>query len=53
MTRDDVRMIFGNIMDFVVFSEMFLGYLRDAPGDVLEDEKGDDWVGMLFLEMVR
>ena len=53
MTRDDVRMIFGNITDFAMFSETFFGYLRDAPGDVLEDEKGDDWVEVLFLEMVR
>lgn len=53
MTKEDVRIIFGNITDLAVFSEMFSERLQDALGDVLEDGKGDDWVGALFLEMVR
>ena len=52
MTRDDVHMIFGNITDLTMFSRTFSEHLQDALGDVLEDGKGDDWVGALFLEMV-
>ena len=46
-------MSIGNITDFAMFPETFSEYLQDAPGDILEEGKGDDWVGALFLEMVR
>ena len=36
-----------------MFSEMFAERLQEALGDVLEDGKGEDWVGALFLEIVR
>ena len=36
-----------------MFSETFSDRLQDALGTVLEDGKGNDWVGALFLEMVR
>lgn len=53
MSRDDARIIFGNITDLAMFSENFSERLQEALGDVLEDGKGDDYVGALFLEMVR
>lgn len=53
MTKDDVRIIFGNITELAVFSDMFSERLQEALGDVLEDGKGEDWVGALFLEIVR
>ena len=44
----------GNVMDLAMFSETFSEHLQDALGDVLEEGKGDDWVGVLFLDsMVR
>ena len=46
-------MIFGNIADLTMFPETFSERVQDALGDVLEDGKGNDWVGALFLEMVR
>lgn len=52
MTKEDVRVIFGNITDLAAFSDFFSERLQDALGGVLEDSKGDDWVGALFLEMV-
>ncbi|EJD08317.1 uncharacterized protein FOMMEDRAFT_144281 [Fomitiporia mediterranea MF3/22] len=52
MTKDDVRTIFGNITELAVFSDMFSERLQEALGDVLEDGKGEDWVGALFLEII-
>lgn len=52
MTKDDVRIIFGNIAELAVFSDMFSERLQEALGDVLEDGKGEDTVGTLFLEVV-
>ncbi|THH09079.1 hypothetical protein EW145_g2266 [Phellinidium pouzarii] len=52
MTKDDVRVIFGNIAELAVFSDTFSERLQDALGDVLEDGKGEDWVGALFLEII-
>ena len=40
-------------MDLTMFPETFSERVQDALGDVLEDRKGNDWVGALFLEMVR
>ena len=53
MGKDDARIIFGNITELAMFSEMFAERLQEALGDVLEDGKGEDWVGALFLEIVR
>ncbi|KAL5512483.1 hypothetical protein ACEPAG_3136 [Sanghuangporus baumii] len=52
MGKDDARIIFGNITELAMFSEMFSERLQEALGDVLEDGKGEDWVGALFLEIV-
>ena len=52
MTKDDVRIIFGNIAELAEFSSMFTDRLQEALGDILEDGDGEDWVGALFLEIV-
>ncbi|KAI5117982.1 hypothetical protein M0805_009199 [Coniferiporia weirii] len=52
MTKEDVRTIFGNITELAMFSDMFSERLQEALGDVLEDGKGEDWVGALFLEII-
>ena len=53
MTKDDVRIIFSNISELAAFSDMFSERLQDALGNILDDGKGEDWVGALFLEIVR
>ena len=52
MTKEDVRLIFGNITELALFAETFSDRLQEALGDVLEDGKGEDWVGALFLQVV-
>ena len=52
MTKDDVRIIFGNIAELAEFSSMFTDRLQEALGDILEDGDGEDLVGALFLEIV-
>ncbi|KAH8110448.1 hypothetical protein DFH11DRAFT_1803816 [Phellopilus nigrolimitatus] len=47
MTKDDVRVIFSNITELAVFSDMFSDRLQEALGDVLEDGKGEDWIPQL------
>lgn len=53
MTRDDVRIIFGNIKELACFSDAFGDALEEALGDVLEDGTDEDYVGDLFLRIVR
>lgn len=52
MSKEDVRLIFGNITELALFAETFSDRLQEALGDVLEDGKGEDWVGALFLQVV-
>ncbi|KAF9235247.1 hypothetical protein BU15DRAFT_89614 [Melanogaster broomeanus] len=52
MTRDDVRIIFGNISDLALFSDRFVERLEEALGGVLEGGSGEDTVGALFLEII-
>ena len=52
MTRDDVRIIFGNIGDLAMFSDHFVDRLEDALGGSLDGGSGEDRVGALFLEIV-
>ncbi|KAF8845915.1 hypothetical protein BDN67DRAFT_1872 [Paxillus ammoniavirescens] len=52
MTRDDVRIIFGNINDLALFSDQFVERLEEALGGVLEGGSGEDSVGALFLELI-
>lgn len=53
MTKEDVKIVFSNIADLALFSDLFTEKLEDALGSVLSDGAGQDSVGALFLEMVR
>jgi hypothetical protein len=53
MTREDTRIIFGNIAELAVFSDMFCERLEEALGCIVEEGKREDHVGELFLEIVR
>jgi len=53
MTKEDVKIIFNNVADLALFSDFFTERLEDALGSVLEGGAGQDYVGALFLEMVR
>lgn len=53
MTKEDIRIIFGNITDLATFSESFAEHLQGALGEIFEEGKGDDRIGALFLKMVR
>lgn len=52
MTKEDVRLIFGNITELALFADMFCDCLEEALGDVLENGMGEDSVGALFLRIV-
>ncbi|KAF8131885.1 hypothetical protein EV363DRAFT_1398292 [Boletus edulis] len=52
MTRDDVRIIFGNIGDLAMFSDHFVDRLEEALGGALDGGNGEDRVGSLFLEII-
>jgi hypothetical protein len=52
MTREDVRIIFGNIGDLAMFSDHFVDRLEDALGGALDGASGEDGVGALFLEII-
>ena len=52
MTKEDVRLIFGNITELALFAETFSDCLEEALGDVLENGQGEDSVGALFLRIV-
>ena len=53
MTPDDVKLIFGNITEIAIFSDLFCQALEEALGDLLQGGKGSDHVGALFLSIVR
>jgi hypothetical protein len=53
MTREDTKIIFSNIAELALFSDMFVERLEQALGSVLDGGVGDDFVGALFLEIVR
>ena len=53
MTKEDAKIIFSNIADLALFSDLFTERLEEALGSVLEGRSGQDCVGALFLEMVR
>lgn len=52
MTIEDTKIIFTNISDLALFSDVFTGRLEEALGSVLEGGRGQDHVGALFLEMI-
>ena len=53
MTKKDAKIIFNNVADLALFSDLFTERLEDSLGSVLEGGVGQDCVGALFLEMVR
>lgn len=53
MTLEDTKIIFSNITELAIFSDMFCDSLEEALGSVVEGGQGDDRVGALFLDIVR
>ena len=53
MTKKDAKIIFNNVADLALFSDLFTERLEDSLGSILEGGIGQDRVGELFLEMVR
>lgn len=54
MTKDDTKIIFGNVEELAVFSEVFCDKLEAALSGVIDPNgDGQDHVGDLFLNMVR
>jgi hypothetical protein len=52
MTPEDAKIIFGNITEIAVFTDMFTEELEAALGSVVEGGQGPDAVGALFLRIV-
>ncbi|KII95485.1 hypothetical protein PLICRDRAFT_48441 [Plicaturopsis crispa FD-325 SS-3] len=52
MSREDARIIFGNVQELAVFADSFSDQLEQALGDVLEGGQGSDHVGALFLQAI-
>jgi hypothetical protein len=52
MTPEDAKIIFSNVSELAMFSDMFTEELELALGDVVEGGRGDDFVGALFLRIV-
>ncbi|KAH9039884.1 hypothetical protein EDB85DRAFT_1859276 [Lactarius pseudohatsudake] len=52
MTREDTRIIFGNISDLAEFADDFVTRLESALGSVLPNGEGEDCVGNLFIDTI-
>ena len=52
MTPEDAKIIFGNLTEIAVFTDMFTEELEIALGSVVEGGQGTDVVGALFLRIV-
>lgn len=53
MTKEDTRLIFGNIEDLAVFSEVFCDRLEEAMQGILDPQgDGKDRVAEVFMSMV-
>lgn len=52
MTAEDAKIIFSNVSELAMFSDMFTEELELALGDIVEGGRGDDFVGALFLRIV-
>ncbi|EAU91189.2 hypothetical protein CC1G_06824 [Coprinopsis cinerea okayama7 len=52
MTQDDARIIFSNISELALFSDMFSEELEIALGALVEGGTGEDRVGELFLRII-
>lgn len=52
MSTEDAKIIFNNIAELALFSDMFCDRLQDALGAVVEGGIGEDCVGDLFRRIV-
>lgn len=52
MTREDTRIIFGNVSDLAEFADDFVARLEIALGNVVPNGEGEDCVGALFIETI-
>ncbi|KAI9465375.1 hypothetical protein BJY52DRAFT_1388898 [Lactarius psammicola] len=52
MTREDARIIFGNISDLAEFADDFVARLEIALGSVVPNGEGEDCVGALFIDTI-
>lgn len=52
MTQEDTKIIFSNIAELAVFSDLFCEGLEEALGSIVEGGEGEDYVGALFLKVV-
>ena len=52
MTQEDAKIIFSNIAELALFSDLFCEELETALGSVVEGGSGPDRVGELFLKLV-
>lgn len=53
MTREDIKIIFGNIAELAVFSDALCTRIEAALGSALDGGTGEDQIGALFLDIVR
>lgn len=52
MTQQDIKIIFSNVNELALFSEVFSDKLEVALGEVLDGGRGKDRVGSLFLDVI-
>ncbi|KAF6759990.1 hypothetical protein DFP72DRAFT_988272 [Ephemerocybe angulata] len=52
MTQDDARIIFSNVSELAIFSDLFSDELELALGSVVEGGVGEDRVGELFCRII-
>lgn len=52
MSPEDVKLVFGNILQLALFSDQFSEQLESALGDILPGGQGPDRVGALFLDTI-
>ncbi|KAF9075511.1 hypothetical protein BDP27DRAFT_1212296 [Rhodocollybia butyracea] len=52
MSTDDAKIIFNNIAELALFSDLFCDSLQDALGAVVDGGTGEDYVGALFVKTI-
>lgn len=52
MTPEDAKIIFGNITEIAMFTDIFTEEIETALGSIVEGGQGTDAVGALFLRRV-
>lgn len=53
MTKEDARAIFSNIAELAMFADFFSEELERALGRIVEGGEGEDYVGQVFIDVVR